>query len=675
MNRRVLVLALGCLALLFLRPPELSGARPGTRILQPPSRERPGVLAPPHPTPEANPETTDSLANHSGPVAATAALSDSLPGVETECTDFRSGFPLVVRAQHLLSDGQVAPGWSPDPARLCLGTAQGVATTMISDGSGGAFVLWVDNRMGDGDIFAQHFVTKDSIAPGWPRDGIPICMARGSQYHIATAPDGAGGLIAAWQDFRAGGAGEIYAQRITSGGQAVWQEDGIPVGTDSAGQTAPAAAPDGSGGVLLVWQDWSSEAPQLYFEHLTGAGSPAPGDTAGGRPLARDSKAQTAPALVPDGEGGAIVFWQERDSTVYEFRCLRVTVAGAAAAGWPAGGALVTSTPARPHWAAVAGDGAHGAVVAWCQGAGGSQRLLCQRVLAGGSLGWGTTGVTLSGASGQPAFPAIVADSSANAVVAWEDCRDGAQSDLYAQRVSATGALLWAADGVPLCLASGDQRSVSLAADGAGGVLATWVDDVSNARAQFLYGRPVVTGPVPKLESVESGPGRARLTWRTTKGDSRAFALERRVEGQEDWTSAQTLHAGNDGLLVAEDRGLTPGTVVHYRLTFAASDAQVCLPDVRLEIPLPKPLALRFARSEDRGRTVRVALTLATDEKAKLELFDVLGRRLCSREVGSLGAGDHDVRLELPRYVRSGIYFLRLAQGPVTRTDRVAVLQ
>jgi hypothetical protein len=676
MKSRVLALALalGCFALLFLRPPELSGARAGARVFRPRSPGRPGALVP-RPSPAAAPGAVDSVGTRGGSTEATAVLSDSLPGVETECTDFRSGFPLVVRAQHLQSDGQVAPGWSPDPARLCLGTAQGVATTMISDGAGGAFVLWVDNRMGDGDIFAQHFVTRDSIAPGWPSDGIPVCMARGSQYRVAAVTDGRGDLIAAWQDYRAGGSGDIYAQRISVDGELAWQEDGVPVCADPAEQTAPALAPDGSGGVLLVWQDRRSGVPQLYVERLTDAGMPAEGDTAGGRPLVACPSAQTNPALVADGENGAIVVWQERNSTSSSLRALRVTAAGTVAAGWPPEGVVLSSASETPRWPATASDGAHGALIAWCQESGGSRILLTQRVAAVGTLPWGPNGVALTSGGGQVSFPAIVADSSSGAIVAWEDCRDGVQTDLYAQRVSGSGAVLWAAGGVPLCLAGGDQRSVSLASDGAGGALATWVDDVSSARAQFLRSRPVLTGPLPKLESVESGPGRARLTWRTAKGDRRSFVLERRVGEEEEWQTAATVHAGADGLMVAEDRGVSPGAVAHYRLVLPMGEAQVYLAEITVEIPLPKPLALRFARSEDRGRTVRVALTLATNEAAKLELFDVLGRKLCSRDVGSLGAGDHDVRLELPRYVRSGIYFLRLAQGPVTRTGRVTVLQ
>jgi hypothetical protein len=68
--------------------------------------------------------------------------------------------------------------------------------------------------------------------------------------------------------------------------------------------------------------------------------------------------------------------------------------------------------------------------------------------------------------------------------------------------------------------------------------------------------------------------------------------------------------------------------------------------------------------------TVRFSLPNASP--AHLELLDIAGRRVSSREVGSLGAGAHQVSLgevTLP----SGIYFVRLTQGTNAASMRVAL--
>ena len=597
-------------------------------------------------------------------------VPDSLPGVAASCADFRSGLPLVIQAQHLLADGTLAQDWSPERSRFCLGSAQGVSSTMVSDGAGGGIVVWVDNRMGDGDLYAQHFAAPDSLAPGWPRDGVPLCIARGSQYGVSLASDGAGGAIAVWTDYRAGGAGDIYAQRLTSAGEPAWGADGIPVCVLPADQGAPAVAADGDGGALIVWQDRRNGAFDLYVQHLTSNGALAPGATEGGDTLITAPGAQVNPTLTGDGEGGAILVWEDRRGADPDLYALRLDTHGKAATGWPAQGVAVTMTPGRQRHPVLASDGAHGAIVAWCDSAG----THAQRVSSAGSVLWAPAGVALCGAGSGPTGPAIVSDSSGGAVVAWEDHRSGT-GDIYARRVSGAGIAQWAADGVALCLAGGDQYSVALAPDGAGGALASWVDSRNEARAGFLALQPGHTGPAPKLEAVEVGPGRAKITWRTSKGDTRTFSLRRSVS-EAAWQPLGTIHAGPEGQLVAEDRSVPAGSQAQYGLSVPlGGEAEVQFTVVKVEIPLPKPLALRFARSEEGGRVVRVALTLETNEGARLDLFDVAGRRMMTREVGVLGAGDHEVRLVLPGYVRTGVYFIRLGQGKVTRTDRVTVLQ
>lgn len=74
------------------------------------------------------------------------------------------------------------------------------------------------------------------------------------------------------------------------------------------------------------------------------------------------------------------------------------------------------------------------------------------------------------------------------------------------------------------------------------------------------------------------------------------------------------------------------------------------------------------------GGRLSVAFSLASSAAAQLELLDVSGRRAAAREVGSLGPGPHQVRLGDDRPLPSGLYFLRLSQGPHVIVARVAIL-
>lgn len=78
----------------------------------------------------------------------------------------------------------------------------------------------------------------------------------------------------------------------------------------------------------------------------------------------------------------------------------------------------------------------------------------------------------------------------------------------------------------------------------------------------------------------------------------------------------------------------------------------------------PAELTLRLATPVvAAGGRLRVELTLRDRSPARLELLDVVGRRLLARHVGSLGPGAHVLDLSEGRALGSGIYFLRLSQA------------
>lgn len=93
--------------------------------------------------------------------------ADSLAGVSISCRDARSGETLLeLRAQRLDSLGAIVANWADGSARACVGM-QDVATSFATDGTGGAFVVWVDMRTGEADLWIQHFTALGEPSPGW----------------------------------------------------------------------------------------------------------------------------------------------------------------------------------------------------------------------------------------------------------------------------------------------------------------------------------------------------------------------------------------------------------------------------------------------------------------------------------------------------------------------------
>jgi hypothetical protein len=96
-----------------------------------------------------------------------------------------------------------------------------------------------------------------------------------------------------------------------------------------------------------------------------------------------------------------------------------------------------------------------------------------------------------------------------------------------------------------------------------------------------------------------------------------------------------------------------------------------------VDVPGDASLALALdpmRPNPSRGGPLTVRFTLASAGAASIELFDVAGRRMAAREVGSLGVGRHALDLREGRRLAPGLYLVALRQGTSVRVTRVVVL-
>lgn len=167
----------------------------------------------------------------------------------------------------------------------------------------------------------------------------------------------------------------------------------------------------------------------------------------------------------------------------------------------------------------------------------------------------------------------------------------------------------------------------------------------------------VATDVLASLIEADALPGEARIVWGLAP-DGRA-AIERSVDGAS-WTPLGTHTADHAGRLAFTDSGLAPGR--HgYRLRLFAAGAAQTAGEVWVDVPSTQQFGLAgFVRNPADGAPA-VAFTLPVAAPARLELLDVSGRRVWSREVGGLGIGRHEVAVGAG--LAPGIYLVRLTQG------------
>jgi hypothetical protein len=157
----------------------------------------------------------------------------------------------------------------------------------------------------------QRFAGSGEIAPGWPPAGAPVCIASDERTGLRMEPDGAGGTLLVWSDYRDHIDSDVYALRMQSDGtrEPLWPINGVPVTDNSLGDDFVDLAPDGQGGAYLCWVQ-SLFAPRVMVQHLTSAGTVAPGWPAGGLQIPTEV-GSPYPRIATDGMGGAIVTWED----------------------------------------------------------------------------------------------------------------------------------------------------------------------------------------------------------------------------------------------------------------------------------------------------------------------------------------------------------------------------
>ncbi len=136
----------------------------------------------------------------------------------------------------------------------------------------------------------------------------------------------------------------------------------------------------------------------------------------------------------------------------------------------------------------IVSDGAGGAIITWedSRNDGSNFDIYAQRINASGVVLWTADGVAISTGPQDKRAPAIVSDGAGGAIITWKDSRTGFNLfDIYAQRIDSSGTVKWTTDGVAICTVAGVQEDQKIVSDGSGGAIITWEDQRSGSGAGY----------------------------------------------------------------------------------------------------------------------------------------------------------------------------------------------
>ena len=360
-----------------------------------------------------------------------AIVSDGAGGaivVWSDGRDLLSGSPLY--AQRISAAGTIM--WTRQGLRVSGANARQDLPSLTSDGLGGAVAVWMDTRFGDYDIMAQRVESNGTMS--WGLGDRIVAFTTGRQTGPQIVQDGAGGYVVVWTDARNSGDFDIYANRLSPTGLYTWAQNGVPVCVDSNPQFNPQLVPDNTGGAIFVWEDYRGlGGPDIYAQRINGLNVAQ--WTANGIAVSDAGGSQDSPQVAPDGSGGMFLAWNDsRNGSNYDIYVQHLNTAGASA--WTAKGLAVCTAAGNQLNPRVTPNGAGGIIVAWGDARSGLYSdLYVDRVSSSGALTSGGGGLPLAVADYDQQLPKLVPDPSGGAIVAWEDKRyNGAYPQIYAQR-------------------------------------------------------------------------------------------------------------------------------------------------------------------------------------------------------------------------------------------------
>ncbi len=366
---------------------------------------------------------------------------------------------------------------------------------LASDGQSGAILVWQDRRGGTIDkIYVQR--VSSSGNPLWQQNGIPVAATNGYQYYPQIVTDGRGGAFIAWQDNRSGAAYNIYAQHVDANGNFLWTANGVLLSNSSGEQYNPQLTSDSLGGLIVTWQDNRSGGFDIYSQRVLSSGVLSWGLS--GQVVCAATSDQIEPMVTCDGSGGAFIGWLDYRAGVgsTDVYCQHLSSSGLPL--WQTDGIAVCNAPNMQWNLSMTPDGFNGVVLAWQDRRLGTvDNIYAQRINSVGTIQWIANGLQLASASGNQYYPQISLDGFKCYVATWQDNRNGLDYDIYAQRINPKGMILWSPAGNPICTSSGNQYNPQVVAKGSS-VFFTWQDERGNdfdvyAQRCDLSGQPFWT--------------------------------------------------------------------------------------------------------------------------------------------------------------------------------------
>ena len=336
-----------------------------------------------------------------------------------------------IYAQKIDSSGNIL--WTLNGLAVCTKTTTQKAPKIVGDNAGGAYIVWEDSLNFYWDIYAQRINSNGTLA--WASGGVSVCSAPNLQSNPRIDVDGSGGAVITWQDKRNNFDYDIYAQRINSLGSVLWNPNGVVICNALNTQSNPRIEPDGANGALIGWVDKRNGLDNdIYAQRINSSGVVQ--WTANGVSVCSATNNQSAIDMKYIGSSGLVLSWKDDRVNANEIYVQLVSLSGTAQL---ASNGIKLSNALKSLSPNVISDGNGGAIIAWQDSTSVGWNITSQKLNSTGTIQWANGGVTVTDANDDQQYVSQVHDGNGGAIFAWEDRRNGTDYDIYAHHLYNNG--------------------------------------------------------------------------------------------------------------------------------------------------------------------------------------------------------------------------------------------
>ncbi|MHA1785931.1 MAG: hypothetical protein ACTSVE_12125 [Candidatus Helarchaeota archaeon] len=324
-------------------------------------------------------------------------------------------------------------------------------------------------------ITTNSFLTTSAIPTiSWGSNGSLASTNSSDQRNPQICASGDGSAIIIWEDLGSGV--DLYAQKMNSNGQTDWTTSGVVICDAVDSQYWQEMISDGEGGAIITWEDLRGSNYDVYAQKINATGHVQ--WQANGVAICNQTLLSPRPQLCSDGDGGAIIVWGDRRNGAgnYDIYAQRIDKNGVQL--WGANGTVICDLADDQKEPKIVSDGEGGAIIAWRDNRTDLEGfdIYAQRVNGEGTPQWIQNGFAICSADLDQTELKICSDGSHGAIISWVDNRGGGDKNIFAQRIDGDGNLKWTHDGVIVCTKTNDQEHHSSCSDGNGGVIIAWDD-------------------------------------------------------------------------------------------------------------------------------------------------------------------------------------------------------